>query len=350
MHRRHCVKSDIWDLWYLRGIGHGMLNQHQEAILDFTRALQLQPDAWDARAARAQAYLSTRQWSRAVADCSEVLKRSPGDVPSLKIRLQAYQQLRESAKVIADATEVMQLRPDDAEVPARRGHAFRLLGWLDEAFADFDRALQLRTDIWWYWSGRADVHAQRQEWGRAASDYAHATSLAPPEEFRAWLKQGTVQLELDHPAAYRDLCAKWLHRLEEEKYAPLTLEIVWACVAVPDAISDPGEVLHLAEKAAALDRKNGSARRVLGGALYRAGQYQPAIEHLNAAVRCGEEDTPEAWLLLAMAHQRAGHADTARQCLEKARGFLGRPTVAEAWDRDPPCDRLRREAEALVQP
>jgi hypothetical protein len=53
--------------------------------------------------------------------------------------------------------------------------------------------------------------------------------------------------------------------------------------------------------------------------LYRAGQFEAAIQRLNQSIALhGRGGTPWDWLFLAMAHGRLGHMEEARRWLEKA--------------------------------
>jgi tetratricopeptide (TPR) repeat protein len=128
--------------------------------------------------------------------------------------------------------------------------------------------------------------------------------------------------------------------------------LAWACVLAPSAVADPLVPVQLAEKAVKRFPKISGFLDTLGAAHYRAGQYDRAIQRLNEAMQAqGQGGTATAWLFLVLAHQRLGHADEAKQWLDKAVAWI------ETADREKtlsPRNRLevqwlRREAKALIE-
>jgi tetratricopeptide (TPR) repeat protein len=128
----------------------------------------------------------------------------------------------------------------------------------------------------------------------------------------------------------------------------------------PDATGDAQALVQRVRSELASYRQPLVFHQALGGALYRAGQYEDAIVELTAALE--HEPRAEAqvlnWLFLALAHQQLGRADEARLWLGKADAWIAR--VA----RDVPADvvaipdvglrtavsfrLLRREAALLI--
>jgi WD40 repeat protein len=124
--------------------------------------------------------------------------------------------------------------------------------------------------------------------------------------------------------------------------------VVRTCNLLPEAVSPPGRVLPLAERAAAADPKSALHVSRHGAALYRAGEHKRAVARLNEAVRLhGKGGTAYDWLFLAMAHHKLDwRGPEARRWLARAVRFL---EGAEA-KRLSPEDRLelemlRRQAE-----
>src|SRR5262249_15208589 len=106
-------------------------------------------------------------------------------------------------------------------------------------------------------------------------------------------------------------------------------------------------------------RPSHAALNTHGAALYRAGRFDAAVRRLEEAVAApGNSGAAWDWLFLAMAHQRQGHGDEARRCLEKAVRWIDQAEAATTRDRPPrtplgwqqrlELQILRREAEELV--
>ena len=115
----------------------------------------------------------------------------------------------------------------------------------------------------------------------------------------------------------------------------------------------------MAQKALAEKPKDYYCLNTLGAALYRSGQYTAAIGRLNEACKALREGgTAFDWLFLAMAHQRLGQTEQARQWLDKAIQSIDQLEQAKTeslasavplqWVYRLELPILRREAEAIV--
>ena len=119
-------------------------------------------------------------------------------------------------------------------------------------------------------------------------------------------------------------------------------------------------VLELARKAVAADPKNSYYLNTHGAMLYRAGQYEKAIEQLEAAASGGKpEDKPSDFLFLAMAHHRLAKKDEAGKWLQKAVQWLDQANKVNpgsvpggpefSWEIQMEFRILRCEAETLLK-
>jgi serine/threonine protein kinase/WD40 repeat protein/tetratricopeptide (TPR) repeat protein len=237
----------------------------------------------------------------------------------------------------------------------------------DRAIADCSKGIELRRDYAWFWAGRGGARAALGRWGPARADLARATELAPQELF--WCYRALAELGAGNAAEYRKLCATALERFGNTADPGTAWVLAWACVLAPDAVADPARPLQLAEFAAHPDPprdvhgRKVSRGLVLGAALLRAGKPEAAVQRLTKEV-ARHTDGPVAWLLLALAHHRLGHADEARKWLARAVQWTEKAPRTEAAasrasgllprDQVPWEDRLwigllRREAEALIK-
>jgi hypothetical protein len=94
--------------------------------------------------------------------------------------------------------------------------------------------------------------------------------------------------------------------------------------------------------------------RALGAVLYRAGQHADAVTRLQDSFAMNPPDgSLNDWLFLAMAHHRLGHADEAKRWLAKVVTWceVHRDSLVkrETWQRRLEIERLRREAQSLIE-
>ncbi|MGE3804624.1 MAG: tetratricopeptide repeat protein, partial [Gemmataceae bacterium] len=186
------------------------------------------------------------------------------------------------------------------------------------------------------------------EWLEAASGDA---DLGP--------RLALLHLAANDLPAYRQLCAGLLRKLGRNADPETTYAVVWTSVLGPQAIPDPGRLDELTEQL--LERHPQHPPRFLvlrGAALYRAGRYGKAITELDQALAAGPKPPVFTWLFLAMAHQKQGNSDQAKEWLERAANWeqaTKQPAAAgmpSRWDELPWTEKLtyqllRQEAEGL---
>jgi hypothetical protein len=224
---------------------------------------------------------------------------------------------------------------DNAGLHLRRGETHARLGHWSAAAADLDSAFRTLPSFALDF-GR---HFQR----RLAADNASPDRFGPERLILYHLRGGDRN-------GYRAACASLLKWTPADADPGLQILLVHLLTLGPDGITNPAEVVRLAERAiGALSSGEAMlAQRYLGSALYRAGRYAEAFCRLQA--RCygeGRGGGPWDWAFLAMTQSRMGHAAEARVALDRLRAFrpgAGSDHFHEALE----LEQLRDEAEAVV--
>jgi tetratricopeptide (TPR) repeat protein len=84
----------------------------------------------------------------------------------------------------------------------------------------------------------------------------------------------------------------------------------------------PEVAVELSRKAVQVSPEDAYVWTTLGATLYRAGQWQEAIDALNKSEELGHPEPEYAWFFQAMAQWQLGHKVEARQFYEKAVKWL----------------------------
>ena len=221
--------------------------------------------------------------------------------------------------------------------------------------AAFEKLIELRPDDTHLVVCRGRDHLARGRYTDAAADYRRIIATRPASE--DWVEAGEAYLLSGDAAGYRDLCQALIGKAGE-KLEPFDYFVLARCGGLsPSSEVAPSRLIDCAKKA--LD--SGSApwyQHALGLAHYRAGAFEHAIEQLEQsnASGWGDEAKSQNWLVLAMAHARAGRPEQARQCLERARSIARKAVPKEPGQpgRAYPVDWgeiqvLLREAELVVE-
>jgi tetratricopeptide (TPR) repeat protein len=210
---------------------------------------------------------------------------------------------------------------------------------------------------------RALAHAELAQWPQAAADFAKLAELNPDQGI-LYLR-ALACLAGDDIDAYRGTCAAMLERLGPSPTPGNAYHVAWTCALGPGATAEPAQIVPLAEKVVAALPPDADNLAVLGAALYRAGRYEEAVKRLHESAAARPADTLHrqsveyTWLFLAMAEHRLGHADQARQWLDRAAKSITQPETKEnasapaedsiRWNRRQTLQLLHREAEKVLK-
>ena len=223
----------------------------------------------------------------------------------------------------------------------------------------YEQLLKLRPDDGQLWCVRGRYHALRNEWERAAADFARGIASAPPES-EEWFEHACLRLIIGDKEGYRAFVQEMRRREGQTSNPFVAYVLARSCVPATQPVVEPEQVIRWAESAL----RDGSLPwylNVLGAADYRAGQFDRAIKRLEESNRAyvagGYATDPDLanGLMLAMAQMRLGHTQAARdtirkfqQALERVEGAKTDGAVSLSTTDWLPTQVLRREAEALI--
>jgi tetratricopeptide (TPR) repeat protein len=116
----------------------GHSGDNERAINDFTEALRLNhPDTAMVYRNRGTAYLEGEQYDQAIVDFTAVIRLEPSDVSAYNSRGVAYRNKGDYDRAIADYDEAIRLRPEYVIAFHNRGNAYRAKGDEERAMADY---------------------------------------------------------------------------------------------------------------------------------------------------------------------------------------------------------------------
>jgi tetratricopeptide (TPR) repeat protein/tRNA A-37 threonylcarbamoyl transferase component Bud32 len=130
-----------------------------------------------------------------------------------------------------------------------------------------------------------------------------------------------ARLALAHGATdkYQQVCHKMMTTGWSKPTRERMRELVWTCALAPNPLTNPQQLVGLAEDARGRNRTAASYQRPLAAALYRAGRFEEAIELLRQAPQLLQDG--DVWAdhaLLSMAYAQAGRTTEAADQLDKA--------------------------------
>ena len=189
-----------------------------------------------------------------------------------------------------------------------------------KAEADLSQALSLRPDHSPVWLTRGDLYARLGLWDVAAADFRQAFALQEPASANSLLSHALLRLVMRDDDGYRQICermVKWLDDPADQR-AWEKEEAVRACLLSEQRILAPDRLVFLSQQAVGSGRSS-SRLATLGTALYRAGQYETAMECFQE-LKSTDSQFEAIWTdsVLAMIRYRLGQPDSAREALRSA--------------------------------
>ena len=186
--------------------------------------------------------------------------------------------------------------------------------------ADLSQALTLRPDHSSVWLTRGDIYARLGLWDLAAADFQKAFALQEPGSANSLLSHALLRLATRDDEGFRAICermVKWIDDPADQK-AWERNEAVRACLLREQQILFPDRLVFLSQQA--VDAGKSPVRlATLGTALYRAGQFETAMECLQE-LKLADPQFEPIWTdsVLAMIRYRLGQTESARERLQSA--------------------------------
>jgi tetratricopeptide (TPR) repeat protein len=126
-----------------RGVEYGDLGKPQEAIQDFTRALELNPDIQDAYKMRGSLYAQSGQIDKAIADLEKYLRFDSLDAVSWNNLAMIHMQYGRLPQALDAFTRTIAIKPDAAISYQNRSKIYEMMGDTARMRADLQKAREV---------------------------------------------------------------------------------------------------------------------------------------------------------------------------------------------------------------
>ena len=134
------------EVYFYRAFSYWRLDKNEQALADYTHAIEIKPDYIDAFNNRAQVYEQQENHRAAIQDYQSALaidSTNPGLWYNVGRLFAGIGNCREAVQAFNTA---LQYRPDYPEVLMQRGNCHLLLKLLDRSLADFKQLAELQPD------------------------------------------------------------------------------------------------------------------------------------------------------------------------------------------------------------
>ncbi|WP_371261275.1 tetratricopeptide repeat protein [Bradyrhizobium sp. th.b2] len=150
-----------------------------EAIADYSHAIELSKDYATAYIGRANAFADKSNWAAALKDYDVAIAVDPKDPTAYNNRGTAHQNAGELDKAISDYDKAIALDPKRAAFHFNRGLAFHLMGKASEAFSEYTETTKLDPKYAFAYHNRGLISRQKGNLDEAISDFSRAIEINP---------------------------------------------------------------------------------------------------------------------------------------------------------------------------
>ena len=158
-----------------RGVAYRLKGEFDHAIKDFTKAIDLNPNYAEAHKNRGVAYRLKGEFDHAIKDFTKAIDLNPNYAEAHNNRGLGYNDGKgQYDKAIVDLTDAIKLKPDFAEAYNNRGVAYNSKDEYDKAIVDFTKAIELNPSIAEAYNNRGVAYNSKDEYDKAIADFTKA--------------------------------------------------------------------------------------------------------------------------------------------------------------------------------
>ena len=165
--------------YFRRGFRASSEGHKQEAVKEYSKAIELDPSFASAYHNRGILYNDLGEYPKSLKDYSKAIELNPTYVSAYYGRGNAYFDLGEQQKALDDYNKAIELDPSFAFAYNGRGNVYRGLGERQKALDDYNKAIELDPSFAYAYNGRGNVYSDLGEQQKALEDYNKAIELDP---------------------------------------------------------------------------------------------------------------------------------------------------------------------------
>ena len=190
--------------YFRRGFRASSEGHTQEAVKEYSKAIELDPSFASAYHNRGILYNKLGEQQKALDDYNKAIELDPSYAFAYNGRGNVYRGFGERQKALDDYNKAIELDPSFAYAYNGRGNVYSDLGEQQKALDDYNKAIELDSSYAHAYNGRGNVYSDLGEQQKALEDYNKAIELDLNYKF-AYRNRGLLYSKLgNHDAAVKD--------------------------------------------------------------------------------------------------------------------------------------------------
>ncbi len=165
--------------YHNRGILYNNLGEQQKALDDYNKAIELDPSYAFAYNGRGNVYRGFGERQKALDDYNKAIELDPSFAYAYNGRGNVYSDLGEQQKALEDYNKAIELDPSYATAYNGRGITYHDLGEQQKALEDYNKAIELDLNYKFAYRNRGLLYSKLGNLEAAVKDYTQAIQLDP---------------------------------------------------------------------------------------------------------------------------------------------------------------------------
>jgi len=164
-----------------KGMEEHLKGNGDQAIADFSKAIELNPQDAKGYHMRGVAWHQKRDLDKAISDLTKAIQMDPGDALAYYNRGVVWNDKGGFDEAIEDYTQYIKLYPDSPGGYYNRGCAWEKKGDLDRAIADYTQAIKMKSNVFDFYYNRGIAFYKKREFDQTFSDFTKAVEIRPED-------------------------------------------------------------------------------------------------------------------------------------------------------------------------
>ncbi len=275
----------------------------EQAVAEYSRAIELDPDQTHYFVERAWAYHMLREFDLAISDWSRAIEMNPHEPHFWRARGASYLDLGDLEAALADHNRAIELGAGDAGFYVDRAWVYYNMGEMELAIADWEAALEMEPENAWLLGDLGGRYAEMGDFG-AALEYQNRAIEIEPENGELYHMRAYTYLMMGE---VEQATADWIRAAELEP------DNHWAWSELGNRMATIGDfaaALEYHNRAIEIDPENPQLYANRGWAYHNMGDSGSAEADFTRAIELDPEN-PWFWRDRANFHRDNGHLEAA---------------------------------------
>ena len=174
-----------------RGLLYSNQKKWELALLDYNKAIQINPNLVQAYNNRGLLYSNQKKWELALVDYNKAIQINPEYATAYNNRGIVYSDQKKWELALADYNKAIQINPNDDGAYNNRGELYRRQKKWELALLDYNKAIQINPNLVQAYNNRGIVYSDQKKWELALADFNKIIQINP-EYATAYINRGVI--------------------------------------------------------------------------------------------------------------------------------------------------------------